>query len=816
MQCFLCKKKFTSVNVLILHLKKIHALKSNSIYRCWETSCQQIFSNLGSFKKHILRKHVNQTCSDANYHLLNTLNSSATEINQIINSKDNDKDSANILHRKEIKYINKFNEDAVLAKVTESVAQFALNLHNNNNISRKNVTQIQESMTKLIIEPLLEIFTTFVDFKLDENSKKRNDFFSFLSRLRSTLKYVNTEYNLKKWLKNNNYINDINEFTIDHEITSIHQKGHLVYGDKKVTGVVMPLRFQFKKYFEKNGFLRKMLDYMTFLQNKSTFTNFLQGQLWRKKSQLYPTKILIPYFLYIDDFEINNALGSHSNVHSICNVYYSFPCFPEDESKVANVFLAATIKSEDIKCFGNKKVFDFLIKELIYLEVEGINIEFDENSTSSVCFIMCLVHGDNLGLNSMLDFSKSFSSNYCCRFCKIRKEDLQKGTSENIELMRTINNYDDDVRVNDFQSTGIIQESTLNNLPSFHVIENYYVDVMQDVFEGICHYDLSHAITYFINKMKYFDLNTLNHRKRTFEYGATEIQNLSGDIKLNHLQNKHLKMSAREMMTFIMYFSLMVGDLIPSDDEVWKFIINLIEIIDILLCFETTEINIMLLEAKIKKHNTDFIRLFNDVLKPKFHFLTHYPQIIRQVGPLRKLWCFKFEANHRQFKIYSNCISLKTLAKKYSLKFAYQLMVPENEINKLFELNEKHRILSNFRNIIQEKLNAVENDVELYSSIDYKSIEYKIKDYIAIFNNHMHFYLILNIIFFKNNIMFFCQELKNVIYMEHYIAYEVVPNALGQFEIISPNDIIGPPLHLIETPKGKTMLRVKEYFRATS
>lgn len=90
-----------------------------------------------------------------------------------------------------------------------------------------------------------------------------------------------------------------------------------------------------------------------------------------------------------------------------------------------------------------------------------------------------------------------------------------------------------------------------------------------------------------------------------------------------------------------------------------KFLINFIQIIDI-LCFEIDEVNILFLENRIKKHNSDYIQLFNDTLKPKFHNLIHYARIIRQSGPLRKFWCFKYEAKHRQFKIYSHSLLEKT------------------------------------------------------------------------------------------------------------------------------------------------------------
>lgn len=81
-----------------------------------------------------------------------------------------------------------------------------------------------------------------------------------------------------------------------------------------------------------------------------------------------------------------------------------------------------------------------------------------------VHFILGLILGDNLGLNTMLDFSKSFSANYYCRFCKASKSEALELFVENRELMGTINNYSDDVNTNSFMSTGIYRVYFKSNL----------------------------------------------------------------------------------------------------------------------------------------------------------------------------------------------------------------------------------------------------------------------------------------------------------------------------------------------------------------
>jgi len=78
-----------------------------------------------------------------------------------------------------------------------------------------------------------------------------------------------------------------------------------------------------------------------------------------------------------------------------------------------------------------------------------------------------LIIGDNLGLNSICDFSKSFSSNYFCRFCKAHKTLTSTLGEEDETLLRNVDNYVKET--NNFSLTGISQNSILNNINSFHL-----------------------------------------------------------------------------------------------------------------------------------------------------------------------------------------------------------------------------------------------------------------------------------------------------------------------------------------------------------
>lgn len=303
------------------------------------------------------------------------------------------------------------------------------------------------------------------------------------------------------------------------------------------------------------------------------------------------------FSMYIDDFEINNPLGSKSMCHSISAVYYSFP-LNEHTSKLDHIFLAALIKSKDLKSFGNELCFKKLIDEFNSLENEGMIINTPDGP-KQVYFILGLITNDNLGLNSLCDFSKSFSANYFCRFCIANKTVTHFLTEEDPALLRNIENYTADVEKNDFSLTGINKSSILNQINLFHVTANFCVDIMHDVFEGICHYNMCHLILYYIEKVKIISLETLNFRKKNFSYGL-EQKNNSPPIEKHHLKKFHLKMSARQMMCFVHFFPLMIGDLIPEDDEVWVFLLNFLDIIEILLSNKLTQQSVPYLKHLIK------------------------------------------------------------------------------------------------------------------------------------------------------------------------------------------------------------------------
>lgn len=116
------------------------------------------------------------------------------------------------------------------------------------------------------------------------------------------------------------------------------------------------------------------------------------------------------------------------------------------------------------------------------------------------------------------------------------------------------------------------------------------------------------------------------------------------------LKNKYLIMSASEMLCLVRNFTFIIGDLIELNDEVWGYYLLLLEMTEILTAQTFTNELLEYLENLISEHNENFINVFHEKLKPKFHLLLHYPRIIRKIGPPIFYSSYKCESKHREIK----------------------------------------------------------------------------------------------------------------------------------------------------------------------
>lgn len=175
-------------------------------------------------------------------------------------------------------------------------------------------------------------------------------------------------------------------------------------------------------------------------------------------------------------------------------------------------------------------------------------------------------------------------------------------------------------------------------------------------------------------------LKYLNERVQNFNYGRNVSNKYIPPFTESHFKNNHYICSSSEMTILIKLLSLMIGHLISPESQAWQLFLKLRHITCILLTDSVDSKLINTFENLISEHHQLYLKLSGNNLKPKFHFLLHYPRIFRAIGPLTHLSCLRFEAKHSDFKRHAQVIkNRKNIC--YSLAIMNQLMLNERFIS---------------------------------------------------------------------------------------------------------------------------------------
>ncbi|XP_058464155.1 uncharacterized protein LOC131438283 isoform X1 [Malaya genurostris] len=822
-----CTCSFNNAHEYLDHLKKFHLIPTSFRYICTIEKCGQIFSNFFPFKKHTINhlptltknKRQNQP------HLNSDSNCIYVSSDVICNKKTKPNEDLDNIH-----CTSSYDE------IERAAFNFTLKLHSKSNFTRKDIYTVQSEVSEL----LTVLSSNILDLNVaSPNPEVDFKFKNTICKMKSLFSGINSDYKLFKYIKLNSGLPLPLIITIQKGKKSVVpiQDLEMYNESSKNFLILMPIAKQIKLFFEHKSIFKLTIENQARLEKSSQISNFVNGTRWIHIKEKYCNDIIIPVWLYADEFEINDPQSSHGNRDSVCGIYFNFPTIPTEHiSQLKNIFVAGMLKKVDIKDVGINKLISALLDEFSKIETEGIELNLNKQIIR-VRFVMCLLQGDNLGIHSMLQFSTGFNATFYCRFCRRPKELLKTDVIEHADCIRRRSDYEEDLVINKLSDTGIAGWSIFNNLPSFHVVENKCVDAMHDLFSsGVCKYGFVEVLNYYIYNKKYFTLRELNTRKR-------DVGGISSDSELLRMPDFNesfcskyrqksvvLKMTSNEMRVFCHHFTFLVGQYIPLNDIVWRYAIQLIQLVDLCLKRSFTENSIDELKSLIKSHHTEYIKLFGKDLTPKHHFLVHYPSIITSSGPIHNMMCFRNEAKHKGFKQYAHVITSRknvcyTLCIKSYLQFTNNML--NNEYFTFTEPNNFHCTDLRFRNYfskLMQPLNiASDFKIQVSSFACYKNTNYKTGQFVAeLFSNTVLLYEIIEIILLDKKNYLILQVWKVGCFHIHYQAYECI-GATSIVEIICI-DFTKPPFSICITNrtindelKGRRMLfRMKNSFESIS
>lgn len=240
---------------------------------------------------------------------------------------------------------------------------------------------------------------------------------------------------------------------------------------------------------------------------KGIYSDFIHGRLWQNYYlPKFEGRYVLTMFVFFDDFDCGNALGSHAGGQEFGSVYVSLPTLPPHlRAKLKNILLATIFHSEDRKLRKNE-VFHKTVDELNNFSSQGLSLQIDEENI--VVYIQCVgILGNNLGLNQIFGFSESFTAEFFCRRCRLNNYSCKCKPFECLEALRTKANYEKDLENSE---CGIKSPSIFNDINNLHIITNPSLDIMHDLFEGLGIYTVESVLSVLILVNQKITLETVN------------------------------------------------------------------------------------------------------------------------------------------------------------------------------------------------------------------------------------------------------------------------------------------------------------------
>lgn len=464
------------------------------------------------------------------------------------------------------------------------------------------------------------------------------------------------------------------EFPLVNPIEYVVEKG-------KKTLAYVPIVPMLQKLLNKTDVLDKAMSEKVHVPQE--FRSYADGQYFTENPFLAKDEFTIALVLYIDDFEVANPLGTSKLKHKMCAVYWVIANIPSKyRSTLSSIQLALLCNTSTVKECGYAKVFQPLIYDLKLLEQNGVYLE---QLGASVKGTLLYVAADNLAAHSLAGFLESFTVDKFCRFCLASSRDTQQQeVCSGFFQLRDKESHDRQVQEmredpGMTRAYGVKGACPLTeNLEHFHVVSGYPPDILHDILEGIVPVELSLCLTDLIGK-SYFTLDMLNQAIRYFKYSFSDKTDRPQVIGKGFSSKGTIGGNGHENWCLIRLLPFLIGHSVPEGDNTWEILMLLKDITELAVAPKHTEETLNFLDCKIAEHRRLLQSTFPDFrLRPKHHFVEHYPQLVRKFGPLSEVWTMRFEGKHKFFKrVIRTAQNFKnvamTLATKHQKAVSYHL-----------------------------------------------------------------------------------------------------------------------------------------------
>ena len=817
--CSFCHYVSTHCSKTLNHIWDFHSCESNFSVVCGVSGCSKQYSNKKSYKRHIKNSHslyyeenlVKQGVTNLNTDGELFCDTSTNELNLGMSDDDADDDCENDDD-------GRYSDENNLVNYDELICHILLELREIYNVTNV-ATCYLSAKFKSIIEKDRATHSSHIKHSLNRNNPnftldyETDAVINCRSQFCDALEKFSGEKALDNYVKSKKeYIEPVaiqvgfdplrgTQNTIQY--VPILKTLDVVLHHEDVLGEILC-----NDEIAESGHLKSYCDGL----------NYYSNELFASE------KLTLELVLYHDDFNIVNPLGNKTVKYKISAFYFVVGNIPARyRSRLKDINLIILSPASYISEYGYQTILAPVIDDIKKLEENGLQIKF-EGAAYLFFGTISMFIADNLAAHALGGYYCNFSTvQRFCRFCNCLKSQLDEGivSSQNF-VARSKEAYDAQVTAVELDSNvsslyGIKSRSCLNCLSFFHCVNGLPPDLAHDLFEGFAVDVVSNVVVYCI-RQSFFTLTQLNDAIISFKYSFSDQANKPQPIKERPLSKLKVKQTAVEMWNLLRLLPFIIGHLVPFGDVVWDMYSSFLDCVDRLSAQSYTNEDLIILDECITQFFTVYCDVFPDqTLRPKAHFLTHYPELIKQYGPLTKT--LRFEAKNGYFKsVSTNTKNHKnmcySMAKRHQM-FMYLFYKQEHLLNKSAPQGVHSKeididiLLPNVKVMVQNVTNksqicqskAVVVDGHRYESGEAVCIDFKDDEYVfskidsALFLNGLVYLLCLNMIVESFN--------------SHLHAYKIIDT--DRYHLVKVSELLDYHPLGIYTVSGKEYVSLK-YF----
>lgn len=573
----------------------------------------------------------------------------------------------------------------------------ALNMTHND---RNTVVSMFEEIIEVNNEIHVSVFQDLNDIAAKNISHKINN------HIVAEIQAYNSRFKRDKLIADNEYFVRPYEFGIGFRTDLDVRKN--ILKNIQCTFQYVSILETLQSLFSNQQFTELYFEYNKGLLNDNdpeVYKTFNSGLIFKENKFFQDNLHALQLQLSCDDFEITSIFGNKTSIHKVRAVFLQIKNIPPQLlSLINNIYLVSVANANDIKHFddGFNQILNLIVNEINYLATTGLHLSEDKVIKGTLVNFAF----DNLAGNECFGFYLSFNANYFCRMCTSTKLECKQLLEQSTAKLRTFSHYN--THVNNYENQiepdfGYKKYCVLNDIEHFHILTNWSVDIMHDVMEGLIVFLLTNVFEYIVKK-NILSEGKLKHKLLSFNYGILNIRNRPADFGI---KKSGLGFIAVQLYCVMQFMPFVFYELKEQLIDIWDSVESLLQLMQIVFSTSIAYEHVDRLETVIKEHLKSMIKNFQITLKPKHHIVTHYPTVIRRMGPLIYNWTMRTEAKNKTLIGYmkgQHCFInvSKTIAYRHQMNLIHNIFtdIPNTAVTKLNKL----KINDKFYNFITSKL----------------------------------------------------------------------------------------------------------------